>query len=304
MADIPSNLKQVYAMVNGQRVNATYDTATQLYTIETTAPAASSWSQPDHVYTVTLYAEDQAGNTASVGPADKTYGDQLKIRVLEKTKPTAIIKAPTQGSVLGTKETTVSLEMYDEGGSGLNMSSVVFKVNNTSYASALSWSDSGNKKVATYKATGLTDGSNTIVFSVQDNDGNASTQATVTFVVSTAAPSLEIKTPIEGLITNASPVTVTGTAKPGSSYVTISSVTVNGQNVNVGTTGEFSYDKALVEGANEIIIIATDSAGNSTTVRRNVTLDTKAPVISDVVAAALTVDASGTIKITFKVSET
>lgn len=54
-------------------------------------------------------------------------------------------------------------------------------------------------------------------------------------------------------------------------------------------------------GDNNIVIIAKDNLGKTTTVNRKVRVDTKAPVISDVVAQSTTVDAGGRIKITFKV---
>ena len=59
----------------------------------------------------------------------------------------------------------------------------------------------------------------------------------------------------------------------------------------------------LEEGDNTITIVATDSAGHTTQVERHVRLDTHAPVISEVKAVATTVDADGTIRITFKVIE-
>ena len=51
-----SAIKEVYAMINGVRKVATYDDETQTYTVEADAPDQSSWSQPDHVYKVTLTA--------------------------------------------------------------------------------------------------------------------------------------------------------------------------------------------------------------------------------------------------------
>ena len=57
----------------------------------------------------------------------------------------------------------------------------------------------------------------------------------------------------------------------------------------------------LNEGENTITVIAKDSLGKTTTVTRHVTVDTKAPVISDVEAEATTVDANSTIHLTFKV---
>ena len=74
---------------------------------------------------------------------DGTYGDQLNIRVLEKTKPVAKIISPTQGSVLGSAAQDIKLELSDAGGSGLNMASVIFKVNNVQVTQGVSWADRG-----------------------------------------------------------------------------------------------------------------------------------------------------------------
>lgn len=47
---MPTNIKQAYAMVNGQKVVASYDEDSGLWSVETNAPSKSSWNQPDHVY--------------------------------------------------------------------------------------------------------------------------------------------------------------------------------------------------------------------------------------------------------------
>lgn len=299
-----SGIKTAYAMINGQKVVAQYKEETQSWTVETAAPAESSWSQPDHVYLITLHAEDNAGNTVEMTSSDPTYGEQLKVRVLEKTAPTATIVSPTQGSVIGVNEADIILEIRDAGGSGLNMQSVSFKLNGASIGS-LEWTDGEDgKKTATYRASGLPDGSNSIELSVSDNDGNASNAASTSFIVSTAAPSLTVDTPAENLITNSPVVTVAGNVAPGSENVTIVSLTVNDQPVAVGLNGgAYTYERTLTEGANVITVKATDSVGNSTQVVRNVTLDTKIPVITDVVLESATVDAGGIIRITFKVTD-
>lgn len=208
-----SAIKETYIMFDGKKVVAQYDEKTKTWTATTKAPANSSWSQPDHVYKVEIHAVDAADNEATMTSADPTYGDQLKIRVLEKSKPTATIVSPTQGSVLEGSEQDIVLEMSDAGGSGLNETTVVFTVNGKSHAGDLSFTNHEGKRRATYHATGLNNGQNTITFQVTDNDGNVSELATTTFV----------------------------------------------------------------------------------------TRDTKAPIITDVVAEATTVDSGGTIKITFKV---
>lgn len=296
-------VKKAYLLIEGQQVLATYDETTQLYTVETMAPSESSWSKEDHVLKLELHAEDTAGNTVSMDSTDATYGDQLKIRVLEKTPPAAAIISPTENSVLGASTQTIRFTVKDEGGSGLNMSTVALKVNGTKVTSGITYTTGSNgEQIGTYTATGLSDGANKIQLTVQDNDGNTSAEAVVNFVISTAAPTLNITSPANNLITNSNKVTVAGNAAAGSDAVTLAEVTVNG-NVVTMTNGAFSTEVTLTEGSNTITIVAKDNIGKTTTVIRNVTLDTKAPVISDVMADTTTVDAGGRIRITFKVTD-
>lgn len=297
-----SGIKQVYAMFNGQKVLASYDEATGFYIVETTAPATSSWGQPDHVYTMILHAEDVAGNSVSMDSTDPTYGDQLKFRVLEKSKPTATIVSPTENSVLGNSTINVSLKVVDAGDSGINLSSIVFKVDGTVEPVSGWTSGEDGAYTATVELAELSDGAHKLTLDVSDNDGNAATQAVTNFVISTAAPSLDLTTPANNLVTNSNKVVVSGTAVAGS-YTTLAGVTVNGANVTVESDGTFSHEVTLTEGNNVITVVATDSIGKSTTVTRTVLLDTQAPIITDVSAVAVTVDASGKIKVTFKVTE-
>lgn len=297
MAD---NVKRAYVLFQGSQHIATYDESSGLWSVDIVAPAESSWPQPGHVFLAEIHAEDEAGNTVKMDSTDDTYGDLLKIRVLEKTAPTATILYPTDGSVLGSSTVDIKLRLQDAGGSGLNMDSVEFTVNGEPI-SDLSWEDTAGEKNATYHAESLTNGNNTITLQVTDNDGNESTLASTTFIISTAAPSLDVLSPREGLVTNEKTITVTGVSMPGSSYVTIASVTINDEPAVVEISGEFSHELTLTEGSNEIVIVATDSAGLTTTVRRTVILDTIAPIITDVIVEPSVVDASGTIHIVFRV---
>ena len=299
-----SEITRAYAVYKGQQYNASYNSGTQEWSVDIPSGSESSYSQANHTYPIELHAFDAAGNETIMYATDGTYGDQLNIRVLEKTKPTATIASPTQDSVLGSATQDIVMELQDAGGSGLNMASVVFKVNNIQVSSGLSWSDgTGGKKTCTYHATNLSDGSNSVSLQVTDNDGNVSDLASVTFVISTSAPTLNVTSPAEGLLTNSNKVTVSGTAAAGSDAVTLSEVTINGESVSVGAGGSFSKEITLQEGENTITVIAKDSLGKTTTVTRHVTVDTKAPVISEVEAEATTVDAGGTIHLTFKVTD-
>lgn len=305
-----NNVKQAYAMFRGQKVLASYDETSDSWSVEINAPAESSWSQPDHVFLVELFAEDLAGNVASLDSTDPVYGDQLKIRVLEKTPPTATIVYPTQSSVLGKSEQDIKLRITDAGGSDINIESIEFKLNGSKILGA-KWEEENGEYNCTYHAVGLPDGINTITLQATDNDGNVSEIDTVSFIISTSAPSLNIIAPIEGLLTNVKEVILIGTSSPGSSYTTISTVTVSvnsGPEESISFTGgsaEVSFEKAitLVDGSNTITIKATDSSGNSVSVVRTVMVDTVAPLITDVRAESLVVDSDGLIKITFKVVE-
>lgn len=296
-----SEIVRAYAKYKGQQYNASYSSGTQKWSVDIPSGAESSYSQSNHTYPIELHAFDAAGNETIMYATDDTYGDQLNIRVLEKTKPTATIVSPTQDSVLGSATQDIKLELSDAGGSGLNMASVIFKVNNVQVSTGLTWSDSGSKKVCTYHATNLSDGSNSVSLQVTDNDGNVSDLATVSFVISTKAPTLNLTSPAENLLTNSNKITVSGVAAAGDNNVTLQEVAVNGTPVSVGEGGAFSYEYTGSEGENTIDITAKDSLGRVTTVTRHVTVDTKAPIISDVEAEATTVNANSTIHLTFKI---
>lgn len=295
-----SEIARAYAVYKRQQYNASYNSGTQKWSVDIPSGSESSYSEDNHTYPIELHAFDAAGNETIMYATDPTYGDQLNIRVLEKTKPTATIISPTQGSVLGSATQDIKMELQDAGGSGLNMASVIFKVNNAQVTQGVSWTDQGGKKVCTYHATNLSDGSNSVSLQVTDNDGNVSDVATVSFVISTSAPTLNVTSPKDNLLTNSNKVTVAGTAAAGSDAVTLASVKVNGTSVPI-SQGAFSIEVTLTEGENTITIVAEDSIGKTTTVTRHVTVDTKAPVISDVEAEATTVDANSTIHLTFKV---
>lgn len=299
-----SEITRAYAVYKGEQYNASYSSGTGEWSVDIPSGSESSYSQSNHTYPIELHAFDAAGNETIMYATDDTYGDQLNIRVLEKTKPTATIVSPTQGSVLGSATQDIVMELQDAGGSGLNMASVIFKVNNIQVTQGLSWSDGADgKKTCTYHATNLSDGSNSVSLQVTDNDGNVSDVATVSFVISTSAPTLNVTSPTENLLTNSNKVTVAGTAAAGSDAVTLSSVKINGETVSVGSGGAFSKEITLQEGENTITIVAEDSIGKTTSVTRHVTVDTKAPIISDVEAEATTVDANSTIHLTFKVTD-
>ena len=75
------------------------------------------------------------------------------------------------------------------------------------------------------------------------------------------------------------------------------------QEVTVNADGTFSKGLTLASGANTITVVATDSAGKSTTVTRTVTLDTTAPQIKSVTITPNPVDSGKTYVISVEVTD-
>jgi hypothetical protein len=118
---------------------------------------------------------------------------------------------------------------------------------------------------ATYaRAIDLTSGPNTLVIVAVDAAGNRASR-TVTIVLDTVPPSLQITGPEEGATTGERQVVVTGTTEPGAN------LTVAGAPVAVGPAGEWSAVVQLLSGTNRIVVQASDAAGNTATASRTVT---------------------------------
>ncbi len=91
--------------------------------------------------------------------------------------------------------------------------------------------------------------------------------------VDTTAPNLTIIQPPPTLITNQSQLTVLGTTDPD-----VVSLTLNGEQISA-FGGTFNKPVQLNEGINNIVIIATDYAGNIANVTRKITLDSIPPIL-------------------------
>ncbi|RHG57710.1 Ig-like domain-containing protein [Coprococcus comes] len=283
---------------NGQTYNLTYNSTTGKWEATVTAPSKSSYSQTDHVLGGTVKATDVAGNTKTVDQSHVTLGASLKVRVKEKVAPVISITAPSAGAYI--TNTTPSIEFtVTDADSGV--ASIAVTLDGTAISSITKTAVTGGYKCTCKPASALKDGSHTISVTATDNDGNTSAAKTSTFTVDTVPPTLSITAPAEGLVTNKKTVTVTGKTDDATSKPV--TVTVNGSAATVGTDGSFSKDVTLTEGANKITIIATDKAGKTTTVVRNVTLDTAAPVIKSITITPNPVDCGKTFIISVEITD-
>lgn len=293
-------IKSVKAIVNGVTTTLTYDSTSKTYKATLTAPAKSSYNQSGHYYGVQIIATDEAGNSTSVNQSDATLGSKLRLTVKEKTAPVITISAPTASQLLTSNQPTITFAVTDDD-SGVNPDTIKLLIDGSEISGVTKTKTSSGYSCSYKPTAALADGSHTVVVKATDYDGNAATQKSVSFKIDTVPPELSVTSPVDKLITNKTTVTVSGkTNDATSSPVTL---TINGSAVTVYDDGTFSKDITLKDGSNTITIVAKDGAGRTTTVKRTVTLDTKAPVISDVSLAPNPADVGATYVISVLVTD-
>ena len=153
-------------------------------------------------------------------------------------------------------------------------------------------------------ATALKDGSHTVTVDCKDHDGNAAAQKATTYNVDTVPPTLNLTAPVAGLITASASQTVAGTTNDATSSPVTITITLNGVDqgaVTVAANGSFTKSVTLREGANTIVVTATDAAGQKATVSRTVTLDTSVPVIKSATITPNPVDAGKSMVIAVEI---
>lgn len=280
-------VSQVRVKVNGTWTVLTYNSSTAKYEGTLAAPSITSYNvNASHYYPVTVEATDLASNVTTKDDTDATLGASLKLTVKETTIPTIAFTAPTSGAYIPTGVPAITFQLRDEvNGSGIKISSLVLKVDggvtitNVSVGVTVTTVTNGYDISYTPQAS-LSDGAHTVTINVQDNDGNAATQASRTFTTDTTSPTLTITSPSSDIYTNNASLTIVGVTNDATSNPV--TVTVNGVSATVDGSGNFSKTVTLVAGSNTIAIIARDGATRETTIVRTVVLDQIAPVIGSI----------------------
>lgn len=281
-------IKTVQVIINGTTTTLTLNSSTGLYEGNITAPSESSYNiNSGHYYPVTVKATDDAGNSTTINDTNSTLGSKLKLTVKETTKPVITITSPTEGAKLTNNKPTLQWKVTDDD-SGVDPDTIGITIDSGSkIASGITKTAiTGGYQCSYAISNALQDGSHTIKFDASDYDENAAVQKTVNFSVDTVPPTLSVTSPVNNLVTNNSAVTVAGTTNDVTSSPVTLTISINGgeeQSVTVDTNGAFSKSLTLVSGVNTIVIVATDSAGKTSSVTRKVTLDISAPEISNIV---------------------
>jgi RHS repeat-associated protein len=191
---------------------------------------------------------------------DATGGRSTIVRrvTLDSHPPIVNLTSPIDNLITNQTSVTVSGTVTDSTTVTVNVNGTNVPVSNGSFSISIA----------------LVESVNTITIVATDATGN---QTTVTRSVTrdSIPPTLIVTTPTDSTITNQTNITLSGTVTD----VSATTLTVNDSPVQVGTNGSFNSQLALVEGSNTITVVATDAAGNKTTVTRTVRRDTQAPIV-------------------------
>ncbi len=198
----------------------------------------------DGLHTITVTAQDAAGNTATTG---ESITIDTTAPALSVTSPSAALTNVAALTVAGTTEA----------GATVTVNGVAATV------------QGGGAFTASIT---LASGANTITVVATDAAGNAAT-VVKTITLDTTAPVVTVTAPTDNLATNRSTVVVTGTVDDATA-----TVLVNGIQVHPDSTGAWSVGMALTEGSNTITVSAVDPAGNqAASVTRQVTYTSPVP---------------------------
>lgn len=302
-------IKTVKVTVNGTTVTAT-SSGNDTYTATLAAPNRTSYNvNSGHYYPVTVVATNMAGTSTTVNDQTTTLGTSLRLKVKELTAPTITITSPTQGQYIGNASPVLIFTLTDEAnGSGINISSLVAAIDNTTYGNTSGGVDitpiTNGYEVSVMPTTALADGEHQFSVEIRDNDGNKATSGTIKFITDTTAPTLSVNNPIADGYTANSNLLVSGTATDSTSGAPTVEVGVNGTFIpaNIDENGDFNRVVKLTEGSNTVVIKATDKAGRTTTITRTIILDTSSPVVVSVNINPNPVNVGDNYTVTIKVT--
>lgn len=199
--------------------------------------------------TLLVVATDAAGNRTEVS----------RTIVRDTTAPTLSLAQPAQDAVVNSQQVTVTGAFGDATATSVSVNGVAATLNGNSFSASVTLTNEGN---------------NTLLVRATDAAGNQS-ETTRRVRRDIAAPILNVNSPANGLTTDM--VIVSG----GVFDIGEVTVTANGTSLLVDETGAFVGQLPLPDGAQQVQIVATDEAGNQTTVTRSVTVDATPPVISE-----------------------
>lgn len=319
MAGVISSVK---ARINGQEYTLTLNSSSGKYEAQGIAPAASSFNLSGGYYPVEITATYETGTTTTVNAkTEGTIGEACRLVVKEKIKPVAVITYPTQGQYITSEFKRIEFTVLDNtsqenGYSGIDTDSIVMTVSGENLSEDIVISGKDNFSITATEGgylcafnissdTILPDGEFTISINVSDNDGNAADTVSVTSTIDTVPPELSVTSPAEGLSTADNTIIVSGKTSDVTSAPVTVNITINGEskgNIAVDADGSFRQAFTLSDSGNQVIVItATDAAGKSSSVTRNIYFSADLPEFKSVTIIPNPADGGTTFTITVEV---
>src|SRR6266496_4134155 len=213
-------------------------------------------------FTATVPLAAEGNNVIHIVATDAAaHSTDSSRTVIHDTQPPVLtLTSPADGLI--TKQTSVTVS-----GTVTDLTAVTVNVNGIPLPVDATGAFTGSVSLA--------EGSNILAVTARDAANNATSQPR-TVILDTHAPVLAVTAPANGLITNHTPVTVSGSVTDATPVT----VDVNGIPLPVDATGAFTGAVTLTEGSNTLTVTATDAASNATSQPRTVILDTHPPVLA------------------------
>jgi len=239
--------------VNGTIVDANFASLkinNTSITIDSTGAFSSQLNLNEGVNTISLIASDKAGNSTTM----------TRLAILDTQPPTVHLTSPVDSLI--TKQQNI-----DVSGTCVDSSAVTLIINGNSVPIGVGGAFS-------YQSPTI-EGKNSITVVAADAAGNSTTISRLV-IRDSQPPVVTLQSPMDSLVTNQASITVSGKVSDSTQV----QLTVNGQTLSANSDGTFSTTINLIEGKNAATLIATDAAGNQTTISRVIIRDTQAPVVT------------------------
>lgn len=200
---------------------------------------------------ITVTAADRKGNVAAV----------TRSVLLDTQEPVITLISPPEGWINNNRPNVVFRASDEEGGSGVDMSTVELTLDGIRQTDGVSVIGTD---ITFTPAQAMAEGAHVITVTVRDLAGNAR-GLSATYRVDTAPPELRIEMPNEHRVVDTAIYTISGWASDVGSGVEC--VSANGVRASPDEDGRFFLDTPLEVGENNILVTVKDIAGN--TVREN-----------------------------------
>ncbi|MCX5793229.1 MAG: hypothetical protein NTY45_13585, partial [Elusimicrobia bacterium] len=229
------------------------------------------------VHTLDVSILDNVGNLGNASQVGFT---------VDLASPAVSIARPSDGAVFNYTSTTAVINYSDAGGSGLNTSALVIKLDSVALSTAAFTRYASS---ATVQLTGLTQAAHTLDASIRDNAGNLANAAQTAFTLDLATPTVSIVQPAGGGFLNYnSTMVVVNYADAGGSGLSTSTLVIKLDSVALSTAAFTRYTSSaavqltgLSQAAHTLDAAIQDKAGNLVNAAQTTfSVDLSSPAVS------------------------